>query len=219
MKKVAYYFIIVIESAALLITIVLPFIYPVIFAECWQMLLCVIFGIPLLAFVCLAVEYRNCLFSNNTSPAKNPEVEVKGSVAVKPVNTIEPDEISHIEECHDEQKCMEQDWSKAMYLRYNSLWDDVFNNIERARISLLLWDISSQTINFLKENNNDNNKVGYNADGVRMIMEDLSVNDIKLDKFYRDPTTVPVKVIAIYEWLEQQGVKESTTAFGYQLKF
>ena len=59
MKNVGYYFAIVIESLALLITIVLPFACPVLYADCWAMLLSVILGVPLLALVVLGVEYRN----------------------------------------------------------------------------------------------------------------------------------------------------------------
>ena len=51
-----------------------------------------------------------------------------------------------------------------------------------------------------------------------MIVDDLTLDDINLDKFYVDEDTVYVKAIAIYEWLQEQGVKADTTAFGYRLK-
>ena len=51
-----------------------------------------------------------------------------------------------------------------------------------------------------------------------LIVDDLTLDDINLDKFYVDEDTVYVKAIAIYEWLQEQGVKADTTAFGYRLK-
>lgn len=75
------------------------------------------------------------------------------------------------------------------------------------------------TISFLKESNSDPNSVWYDEDSVKMIMENLSQSDIKLEKFRIDPNTIDENAIAVFEWLKEQGVNEDTTAFGYQLKF
>lgn len=244
MKKIGYLFMIVIESISLLATIVIPFTYPVIFADIWPMLLCITIGVPLLAFICLGIEFRNCIVAQKTplptsenaegAEALTPEEDRTGTES--PDQTIQakghesvPEGATTIDEdkpIHEAEKCLEHQWSIGMYQRFNDKWDELFNNLKRpltpeakGQISVLLWEISSQTINFLKESNSDLNKVRYHADGVRMITENLPVDDIKFEKFYKDPTTVPVNVIAIYEWLEEQGVTIDTTAFGYQLKF
>lgn len=248
MKKIGYYLIIALETISLLATILLSFTFPVLFADYWPMLLCITIGIPLLAFICMGIEFRNYLVVQKTTTSENTEettstpdkkgTETEGSDQIdqakaheslpeKPVTDEEEKLVSNEDEkpVHETEKCLEQRWSMAMYQRYNGEWDELFNHLKRpltpetkGQISALLWEISSQTINFLKESNSDLNKVSFNTDGVRMITDNLSVDDIKLEKFYKDPTTVPVNVIAVYEWLEEQGVKADTTAFGYQLK-
>lgn len=224
MKKIGYYFMMTIESISLLAAILLPFTYPVLFSDFWPMLLCIVIGIPLLALICLGIEFRNHLITQKTIPQTTPEAGTPPTPAEKVVE--EPVATKEDQPTHETEKCLEQQWSIGMYQRYNDKWDELFNHLKRpltpeakGQISVLLWEISSQTINFLKESNSDLNKVLYHADGVRMITENLPVDDIKLEKFYKDPTTVPVNVIAIYEWLEEQGVSVDTTAFGYQLKF
>ena len=225
MKNVGYYFAIVIESLALLITIVLPFACPVLYADCWAMLLSVILGVPLLALVVLGVDYRN----NNAFQKETEKLVIEE----KPLEVVEQDDSQTIPKSEVEEdskpkieECLEQKWSKAMYQRYCALWDDLFKHMKRplvqedkARISLMLWEISSMTISFLKESNSDPNSVWYDEDSVKMIMENLSQSDIKLEKFRIDPNTIDENAIAVFEWLKEQGVNEDTTAFGYQLKF
>ena len=231
---------IAIEVVTILITIVLPFIFPIIFADCWQMLLCVILGIPLLTITCMAVEYRNCHIIRTVSSTNPDSADISSSdeekdkqqTAVEEKSQETVSEEALITEKTEEdvavaetEECMEEKWSKAMYLRYNSQWDELFSHIKRpmtsetkGQISCLLWEIASQTINFLKESNSDLNKVTHNTEGLKMILDNLSIDDLELKKFYKDPTTVPVNVIAIYEWLEEQKAKTNTIAFGYKLK-
>lgn len=241
MKKI-YYILIAIEAITILTTIVLPFISPIIFADYWQMLLCVILGIPLLTLTCMAVEYRNCTIINEDSSVdtdcaevsysetdedKQQKAEKEESQETMPKETKATEEnIKKKDSVAETEECMEKKWSQAMYHRYSGQWDELFNHIKRpmtpevkSQISLLLWEIASQTVNFLKESNSDLNKVSHNTEGLRMILDNLSLNDMKLEEFYKDPTTVPVSVITVYEWLEEQGVKTETAAFGYKLKF
>lgn len=230
MKKIGYYALIVLELLALVITIVLPFTYPVIYADCWQMLLSVTLGTPLLILACLGIEWHNNsrqygLFSTKLPIALPPTVpdteEVEKGKDEANKNTVDV----HPQEPTPQAESLEHKWSKSMYERYNSQWDELFANIKRplteetkGKIALMLWEISSQAMNFLKQSNEDINCVRYHTDGVRMIVDDLTLDDINLDKFYVDEDTVYVKAIAIYEWLQEQGVKADTTAFGYRLK-
>ena len=227
MKKFRYYALIVLELLALFVTVMLPFTYPVIYADCWQMLLTITLGIPLLTLSCLGIERLNNshreLFSAKLPVALPPTIpdteEEKKDAADKSTEDTQPQEPA------PQAESLEQKWSKAMYERYNAQWDELFANIKRplseetkGKIALMLWEISSQAMNFLKQSNEDINCVRYHTDGVRMIVDDLTLDDINLDKFYVDEDTVYVKAIAIYEWLQEQGVKADTTAFGYRLK-
>ncbi len=231
MKKIGYYSLIVLELLALIITIVLPFAFPVIYADCWQMLLSVTLGIPLLTLACLGIERHNNFCQQSLFPTKLPIAlppPVQDTEEEKGKGMDNGDKNTgdiHPQEPAAPTERLEHKWSKGMYERYNAQWDELFDNIERpltaeakGKIALLLWEISSQSMNFLKEDNADINCVRYHADGVKMIVDGLTLDDINLDKFYTDPETVYVKTIAIYEWLQEQGVKADTTAFGYRLK-
>lgn len=237
MKKAVYYFIIVLEALALFTTIVLSFAFPVFFAHCWQMLLCVTVGIPLLALVCLGVEYRNRNFQLGLPFAKDYIVDYPALPDTKADKQEKMTEASsqsaaeqNVEEngeiIHEEEECLEIKWSKAMYQRYNNQWNELFDNIKRpltlevkAEISGLLWEIASQSIDFLKVSNSDLNTLTSNSEAVRMVIENLSADDIELEKMSKDPGSTDEKIIAIYEWLSEQGVKTDTIAFGCKLKF
>lgn len=230
MKKFGYYALVVLELLALVVTAVLPFTCPAIYAGCWQMLLTITLGIPLLTLSCLGIERLNKSCHQGLFPAELP-IALPAPVPDTEENFEKKDETDksaediHPQEPASQPESLERKWSKAMYERYNGQWDELFANIERpltaeakGKIALLLWEISSQAMNFLKQSNEDINCVRYHTDGVRMIVDDLTLDDISLDKFYVDPETVYVKAIAIYEWLKEQGVKADTTAFGYRLK-
>lgn len=231
MRKIGYYLLIGIEALAVIATIALSFGLPVIFADYWQALLCIVIAVPLLAIVCFGLEFRNKFIiqdvipdnkpdGNHTEDAGNNKTEVDPTQQQGEENANSP-----AQENPQDEEPLEKKWSKAMYQRYNSEWDHLFKHIQRplsqedkGRIALLLWNISSQTINFIKESNSDINRVRYNLDGVKMINENLSLDDIKLEEFYVDQTTVKVKAIAIYEWLKDLGAQSDTSAFGYRLK-
>lgn len=235
----AYYFtMITLAFLALVTAVILPFTLPVIFSDVWPMLLCTIVGIPLLILASIGIEARNkqiqiksCTDDTSTetppenTPKNDKNTDRNSSVATHSPQLQESDTAEHDKAIETTEKCLEQKWSKAMYIRYNTMWDDLFDNIQipltpnkKSEISWLLWEIASQTVNFLKQSNADINSVGYNAEAVRMIIENLSEDDIKLEKFFDDPSTVQIKAIAIYKWLHEQGVKAPTTAFGYKLK-
>jgi hypothetical protein len=221
--KAYYYTMITLAFLALAAAIILPFTLPVIFSDVWPMLLCTIVGIPLLILASISIEARGTTPENTTKIDNN--TVSSSPVAPQSLQLQEPETVEYDKVPEVTEDCLEQKWSKAMYIRYNAMWDDLFDNIQipltldkKAEISWLLWEIASQTVNFLKQSNADINSVGYNTEAVRMIVENLSEDDIKLEKFFDDPSTVQIKAIAIYKWLHEQGVKAGTTAFGYQLK-
>ncbi len=238
--RTVYYIMIVVALIALIATIVLPFFSPVIFADIWQMLIGVTLGIPLIILACLGIEKQGCLsakeqtpncISNENAPEEPCDKDkYDGKDYGKDTNTQKSQQTEPETETNEKialpiEDCLEKEWSKAMYQRYNTKWDELFDNIQipltpekNGEISWLLWEIASQSVNFFKESNSDLNKVGYNTEAVRMIINNLPEDEIELKKFYNDPSTVQVRVIAIYEWLQKQGVKVNTTAFGYQLK-
>lgn len=232
MRKIGYYLLIGLEALAIIATIALPFSLPVIFADYWQALLCIVIGVPLLALVCFGLEFRNKFIIQDIIPDNKPDVNPTEDSDNNKKPEADPTQQQGKEkatspalENPQNEESLEKKWSKAMYQRYNSEWDHLFKHIQRplsqedkGRIALLLWDISSQTINFIKESNSDINRVRYNLDGVKMINENLSLDDIKLEDFYVDQTTVKVKAIAIYEWLKDLGAQSDTAAFGYRLK-
>lgn len=238
--RTVYYIMIVVALIALIATIVLPFFFPVIFADIWQMLLGVTLGIPLIILACIGIEKQgvwaakeqtlNCVSNENAPEEINGDENNDGHDNDKDANPQGPQQTEPETKKNEEitlpiEDCMEKKWSKAMYQRYNATWDELFDNIQipltpekNGEISWLLWELASQTVNFFKESNSDLNKVGYNTEAVRMIIGNLPEDQIELKKFYNDPSTVQVRVIAIYEWLQKQGVKVDTAAFGYQLK-
>ena len=238
--RTVYYIMIVVASIALIATIILPFFSPAIFADMWQMLLGIILGIPLIILACLGIEKQgvlaakeqapNCISNENAPEEFSDDEKNDGNDNDKDAKTqesqqAEPETGKSEEITLPIEDCLEKKWSKAMYQRYNTKWDELFDNIQipltpekNGEISWLLWEIASQTVNFIKESNSDLNKVGYNTEAVRMIIGNLPEDEIELKKFYNDRSTVQVRVIAIYEWLQKQGVKVDTTAFGYQLK-
>ena len=59
--RTVYYIMIVVALIALIATIVLPFFFPVIFADIWQMLLGVTLGIPLIILACIGIEKQGIL--------------------------------------------------------------------------------------------------------------------------------------------------------------
>lgn len=238
--RTIYYIMIVVALIALIATIVLPFFSPVIFADIWQMLLGVTLGIPLIILACIGIEKQgilagkeqesNCVSNENAQEELSNDEKNDVNDDNKEANTQKSQQAEPETETNEEitlpiEDCLEKKWSKAMYQRYNTKWDELFDNIQipltpekNGEISWLLWEIASQTVNFIKESNSDLNKVGYNTEAVRMIIDNLPEDEIELKKFYNDRSTVQVRVIAIYEWLQKQGVKVDTTAFGYQLK-
>lgn len=238
--RTVYYIMIVVASIALIATIILPFFSPAIFADMWQMLLGVTLGIPLIILACIGIEKQgilaakeqapNCISNENAPEEFSDDEKNDGNDNDKDAKPQESQQAEPETETNEEitlsiEDCLEKKWSKAMYQRYNTKWDELFDNIQipltpekNGEISWLLWEIASQTVNFIKESNSDLNKVGYNTEAVRMIIGNLPEDEIELKKFYNDRSTVQVRVIAIYEWLQKQGVKVDTTAFGYQLK-
>ncbi len=213
--KTTYYILIGLEAFLLLATIVVSLTLPVVFADFWQVFLCLIIGVPAITGCLMALERSHRPLQHIEEPCASDTVvgELEQLLQAQPEDSVAEKEPS-----------VQQQWSHAMYLRYNGRWNDVFQNIkypmtakDAADISLLLWEISSKTMDFLLTDNNDINKLKRNSDSVEAIIGNLPEESLEQKAYYRDPTTVPARAIGIADWLEAQGVTAETTAFGYRI--
>lgn len=114
-------------------------------------------------------------------------------------------------------------WAMALHNKYSHQWMDVFSNlnyplddISRRNILVLLWEISSKTIDCLMLEHNDPNLLQRHRDSVEFLIgESDQWNNLK--EFHRDPSTVPHQVIAIYDILKEIDFKGEVVAFGYKI--
>ncbi len=117
------------------------------------------------------------------------------------------------------------DWSAAMYVRFSDRWNDLFNNIQfplqdgkKSEINVLCWEIASLTMDYLLVKNNDVNVLERNKYSVDSIIRGLKTKELDLKEFFEDPTTVPAKVLAVYNTLCSDMVQDqkfTTQIFGY----
>lgn len=113
-------------------------------------------------------------------------------------------------------------WTTKIYESYYKEWSHIFENIkypstekDMSDISLLVWEIASRTMDYIPVVHNDINTLERNKISVDKIIGELSKEP--LEEYIKDPTTVPYKVIAIAEWLKQNKVQKSVSAFGYNI--
>lgn len=117
-------------------------------------------------------------------------------------------------------------WAQAMHNRFSDRWNSLFEHVsypvgeaQMAQMSLLLWEIASLTVDYLATVNNDPNLVQRNIDTTRWAMRNFNPADLNLKQFLHDPTTVPQRAIAVFDWLKAQGVESADVpAFGYRLQ-
>ena len=122
----------------------------------------------------------------------------------------------------------ENEWSKAMYVRYADRWNKLFENITypvdkatKGEIMILCWEIASVTIDMLMVEGKDPNMLQRHKNSINIILEGKSWEEADLETFYDDPTTIPSKVLAVYNILKSQaGAKQTiqTPAFGYLIE-
>lgn len=120
------------------------------------------------------------------------------------------------------------EWNSAMYKRFNERWTNIFDKVNypadksvKAEISVLSWEIASLTMDYLMFANNSPNLLERNKESVNSIIEGKSYQEMGLKPFYEDPTTIPAKVLAVYNTLGQQvAVRQSfeTNIFGYYVE-
>lgn len=120
------------------------------------------------------------------------------------------------------------EWNTAMYHRFNERWTNIFDKVEypvdksvKAEISVLSWEIASLTMDYLMFVNNSPNLLERNKESVNSIVEGRSYQEMGLKQFYEDPTTIPAKVLAVYNTLSPQvAVRQSfeTNIFGYYVE-
>lgn len=147
---------------------------------------------------------------HNPVTSQNEESEPKQEVQV--VNQAPEDIVS-------------SEWSAGMYARFAEHWNDLFNNIQfplqtgkKAEINVLCWEIASLTMDFLLVHNKDANVLERNKHSVDSVIKGIKVKDLDLKEFFEDPTTVPAKVLAVYNSLCPDltpDQKFTTQIFGY----
>lgn len=123
---------------------------------------------------------------------------------------------------------IEPKWSKAMYELYSKQWNDFFDNIgieientQRTEFLLLLWNIASQTMDFLIVANNDPNTLRINDNITNAIIEGKNVSEVEHKTFYEDPNTTEKKALAVFNFFKSQVTDEQEiqiSAFGYDIQ-
>lgn len=123
---------------------------------------------------------------------------------------------------NDNQNLIEE-WVEGMKNTYGEQWDACFSNIPfpldekgQMEMSLLFWNIASRTMDLVKSGE-DGIPARY-KDNVALVAGSKELCELEEKEFYRDPTTVPKRVIAVRDWLRRNGVDETVvSAFGYRV--
>lgn len=152
--------------------------------------------------------------------------EENPNVVHAPVITPEakPEPVAQIVNQISEDKTSSE-WSVGMYVRFAERWNDLFNNIQyplqegkKSEISILCWEIASLTMDYLLVHNKDTNVLERNKYSVESVIKGIKTKELDLKEFFEDPTTVPAKVLAVYNTLCQDiasDQKFTTQIFGY----
>lgn len=120
------------------------------------------------------------------------------------------------------------EWNSAMYQRFNERWTNIFDKVTypadksvKAEISVLSWEIASLAMDYLMLVNKSPNLLERNRDSVKSIIEGRDYQEMALKQFYEDPTTIPAKVLAVYNTLSPQVAARQTfemNIFGYYVE-
>lgn len=127
------------------------------------------------------------------------------------------------EDVKNENQNLIEEWVEGMRNTFGERWDGCFSKVPfpldekgQAEMSLLLWNIASCTMDFVKSGEDD--LPDRYKDNVALIAGKKELSELKEKEFYRDPTTVPKRVIAVRDWLRRNGVDETmVSAFGYRV--
>lgn len=207
----------------LILAIVLFFCYPNKFNSICPLLFLGILGIP---FITVLFGFA---FSNQTSndesqnDNKDESKEMVPAVPQKEGNK----EIGMIVENEFEKDNINEAWCKAMYERFGEKWNTFFDGItypadksSRAEFVAIIWEIASLTMDYLLTENNDPSVLRRNKEMTKAIIKREKIENLDLKDFYNDPSTVPAKVIMIYDILSQMIASKQSfdlVAFGHQL--
>lgn len=140
-----------------------------------------------------------------------------------------PMEIPQTVECHESEEIkienqeLIEEWIEGMKNTYGEQWDECFSKVPfpldekgQVEMSLLLWNIASCTMDLVKSR--ESGVPDRYKDNVALITGEKESFELKEKEFYRDPTTVPKRVIAVRDWLRRNGVDETVvSAFGYRV--
>lgn len=114
-------------------------------------------------------------------------------------------------------------WPASLHDRFCKQWLTQFSEIsypinpeDKARILALIWNVASISIDCLMVSSDDANQLQRHRDSVLFLNGETEEWE-NLKVFHRDPSTVPYKVIAIYDVLKESGYKGKVVAFGYKL--
>ena len=125
--RTVYYIMIVVALIALIATIVLPFLFPIIFADIWQMLLSVTLGIPLIILACIGIEKQgilagkkqesNCVSNENAQEELSNDEKNDVNDDDKEANTQESQQAEPETGTNEEitlpiEDCLEKKWSR-----------------------------------------------------------------------------------------------------------
>lgn len=120
---------------------------------------------------------------------------------------------------------LNKEWCTAMYERYGTRWHTYFDGItypadkaSRAELVAMAWEIASITMDYILTENNDPALLKANKDMTKVITNKDSFDKLDLKEFYNDPSTVPAKVIVVYDVLSQMLASKQTLdviAFGH----
>lgn len=151
-----------------------------------------------------------------------PNTEIKDFDLEDSIIITEPEENGSTKLSCDEAPNL---WSRAMYKKYAQRWTDIFEKIKypiednsKADISVICWEIASVTMDYLLTDNEDPNVLERNKSNVKALLEEKKIDELDLKEFFEDPTTVPVKVIGVYNTLSSQFVENHSAKveiFGY----
>jgi hypothetical protein len=116
-------------------------------------------------------------------------------------------------------------WSNSMYNRFAERWQNLYDHIgyptekaSKAEISVMSWEIASLTMDYLMLANDSPNLLERHKASVNSIINNKNYQEMGLKAFYEDPTTVPAKVLPVYNTLSpQMAARQSfeTNIFGY----
>ena len=143
-------------------------------------------------------------------------------------NAPESDQYENIAVKEDAESDVITEWNTAMYHRFNERWTNLFDKVDypadksvKAEISVLSWEIASLTMDYLMLTNNSPNLLERNKESVKSIIEGRDYQEMALKQFYEDPTTIPAKVLAVYNTLSPQVASRQTfetNIFGYYVE-